>query len=145
MPAHDTGERELRAQLDRIVEGLRTKDLDLLRGLYLPEVVSFDVEAPLQHVGVDAKMANWAKVFEVFDTVSYEFRALRFTLGAEVAFGHGFGRLAGTLRAGPAVAGMWVRATFGFRKIDGVWLIAHDQVSVPLDMATRTAVLDLRP
>jgi len=25
---------------------------------------------------------------------------------------------------------MWVRATFCFRKIDGSWLIAHDQASV---------------
>jgi hypothetical protein len=32
-----------------------------------------------------------------------------------------------------------------FRKIDGNWLIAHDQVSVPLDLESGRALLNLRP
>jgi ketosteroid isomerase-like protein len=40
---------------------------------------------------------------------------------------------------------MWVRASFGFRKIDGEWLIVHDQVSVPFDVRTGRGVTDLEP
>ena len=40
---------------------------------------------------------------------------------------------------------MWVRGTLCFRKIDGNWLIAHDQVSVPLDIASGRGVVDLEP
>jgi ketosteroid isomerase-like protein len=40
---------------------------------------------------------------------------------------------------------MWVRATFCFREIDGNWLIAHDQASVPFDMASGKGVVDLEP
>jgi ketosteroid isomerase-like protein len=66
-------------------------------------------------------------------------------VGDEVAFGHGFGRLSGTLPNGTATSGMWVRATFCFRKLDDNWLIAHDQVSVPFDIASGKGVVDLEP
>jgi ketosteroid isomerase-like protein len=39
----------------------------------------------------------------------------------------------------------WVRWTACFRKIDGNWFIAHDQVSVPLDLKRGSALLDLEP
>ncbi|MEV0335269.1 nuclear transport factor 2 family protein [Nocardia sp. NPDC050717] len=140
--AADPGPREV---VSRIVEGLRAKELAALRELYAPDVVSFDVEPPLQHVGVAAKLGNWARVFQVFETVDYEVRDLRFAVGEDVAFGHGFGRLSGTTAGGAAVAGMWVRATIGVRRIDGAWLIAHDQVSVPLDIGSGKGVVDLVP
>ncbi|MEU6741216.1 YybH family protein [Streptosporangium sandarakinum] len=141
----EVDEAEIRRQVGGIVEGIRAKDLEALRRLYTTDVVSFDVEPPLQHVGVDAKLKNWAKVFAFFQEADYEVRDLTFTMGDDVAFGHCFGRLSGTLGNGTAVSGMWVRATFCFRKIDGRWLIAHDQVSVPFDMASGRGVTDLEP
>lgn len=136
---------EIRRQIDKVVEGLRAKDLGALRQLYTTDVVSFDVEPPLQHVGIAAKLENWAKVFMFFESVTYEVRDLTFTVGDDVAFGHAFARLSGTLKNGAATSGMWVRVTYGMRKIDDIWLIAHDQVSVPLDIASGKGVVDLEP
>ncbi|MEV4219237.1 SgcJ/EcaC family oxidoreductase [Nonomuraea sp. NPDC049725] len=141
----ESDEAAIRQHVGKIVEGLRAKDLDGLRSLYAADVVSFDVEPPLQHVGVEAKMKNWTNVFAVFETVDYEVRDLTLTVGDEVAFGHCFGRLSGTLKNGTATSGMWVRGTFCFRKADGRWLIAHDQASVPFDLATGRGVVDLQP
>ncbi|MEU1998137.1 nuclear transport factor 2 family protein [Nocardia gamkensis] len=138
-------EVELRRTIDKAVEGLRVKDLEVLRQLYTPDVVSFDVEPPLQHVGIAAKLENWAKVFLFFESVTYEVRDLTFTVGGDVAFGHAFARLSGTLKNGAATSGMWVRVTYGMRKIDNTWLIAHDQVSVPLDISSGKGVVDLEP
>ncbi|MGW5360938.1 YybH family protein [Actinopolymorpha pittospori] len=138
-------EAGIREQVSLIVEGLRAKDLEALKQLYATDVVSFDVEPPLQHVGIEAKLKNWAKVFTFFQEVSYEVRDLTLTVGDEVSFGHCFGRLSGTLKNGAATSGMWVRVTFCFQKIDGSWLIAHDQVSVPFDMASGKGVADLEP
>jgi ketosteroid isomerase-like protein len=143
MSAHE--EAATRRQIEKVVEGLRAKDLDTLREPYARDVVSFDVEPPLQHVGIEAKLANWARVFEVFETVDYELRDLRLITGSDVAFGHAFGRLSGTMKNGVATAGMWVRVTYGLRKIDGTWRIAHDQVSVPLDILSGTGIVDLEP
>ncbi|WP_067466469.1 YybH family protein [Nocardia amamiensis] len=138
-------EAELRRQIDKVVEGLRAKDLEALKQLYTNDVVSFDVEPPLQHVGTAAKLENWAKVFLVFESVTYEVRDLTFTVGDDVAFGHALARLGGTLKNGVATSGMWVRVTFGMRKVDGIWLVAHDHVSVPLDIQSGKGVVDLQP
>ncbi|MFI7448958.1 YybH family protein [Nonomuraea sp. NPDC049714] len=146
MSAHrEVDEAKIRQQIEKIVEGICAKDLEGLRRLYATDVVSFDVEPPLQHVGIAAKLKNWTKVFTLFEDVHYEFRDLTLTVGDDVAFGHGFGRLSGTLKNGAATSGMWVRATFCFRKTDDHWLIAHDQVSVPFDIASGKGVADLVP
>lgn len=138
-------EAAIRRQIGEVIEGLRAGDLEAVRRLYTPDVVSFDVEPPLQHVGIAAKLENWAKVFTVFERVTYEVRDLTLTVGDEVAFGYAFARLGGTLQNGAATSGIWVRVTYGLRKVDGIWLIAHDQVSVPLDMATGRGAVDLEP
>ncbi len=138
-------EARIRQQVNEIVAGIRAKDLDGLRRLYASDVVSFDVEPPLQHVGVEAKLKNWAKVFTFFREVAYEVRDLSVAVGGDVAFGHAFGRLSGTLNDGTVTSGMWVRGTFCFRRLDGSWLIVHDQASVPFDMASGKGVTDLEP
>ncbi|WP_052314527.1 YybH family protein [Nocardia thailandica] len=146
-PAHTThiDDSPLRRRIATVIDGLRAKDLDAVRQVYTADVVSFDAEPPLQHVGIAAKLDNWARVFDFFETVDYEVRDLTFTVGEDVAFGHAFARLRGTLRDGTQAAGMWVRVTYGMRKIEGTWLIAHDQVSVPLDIATGRGMVDLTP
>jgi ketosteroid isomerase-like protein len=138
-------EVEIRQQVDKIVEGIRAKDLEVLRRLYATDVVSFDVEPPLQHVGIEAKLKNWAAAFLFFHDVTYEVRDLALTVGDDVAFGHGFGRLSGTVKNGAATSGMWVRVTFCFRRIDGNWLIVHDQASVPFDISSGKGIADLEP
>jgi ketosteroid isomerase-like protein len=139
----EADEAAIRRQVGEIVDGIRAKDLAALGRLYATDVVSFDVEPPLQHVGVAAKLKNWAKVFTFFQEVTYEVRDLVVTVGDDVAFGYCFGRLSGTLMNGTATNGMWVRGTFCYQKIDGVWLIVHDHASVPFDVATGRGVADL--
>ncbi|WP_042382163.1 NAD(P)H-dependent oxidoreductase [Streptacidiphilus melanogenes] len=140
-----TAETEIRTRIAGIIQGIRAKDLDALRRIYAPDVVSFDVEPPLQHVGVDAKLKNWARAFTVFDDVSYELRDLAVEVGGDIAFAHAFGRLSGTLATGDRTEGMWVRGTFCFRRIDGAWLVVHDQASLPVDMQAGRPVADLEP
>lgn len=136
---------KIRQQVDRIVEGIRTKDLESLKQLYATDVVSFDIEPPLQHVGLAAKSKNWATAFTFFQDARYEVRDLTLTVGDDVAFGHCFARFSGTLKDGTVTNGMWVRVTYCFRKIDGSWLVTHDQVSVPFDLASGNGVTDLEP
>lgn len=144
-PQREQDEAVIRRQLGKIIEGIRHRDLEVLRQAYAADVVSFDVEPPLQHVGIDAKLSNWRKAFAFFQDLTYEIRDLAITVGDEVAYGHGFGRLGGTLADGTATSGIWVRATFCFRKINGTWLITHDQASVPLDIASGMGVTGLEP
>jgi ketosteroid isomerase-like protein len=108
--------------------------------------VSFDVQPPLQRVGAEGKMKNWVDAFTAFQLpLGYEIRGLTITLGGDVAFARGFARLSGTLKNGNRSGGFWVRYTVCFRKLDGNWLIAHDQVSMPHDVETGRGMLDLEP
>lgn len=145
MTHHEQDEAELRRHIERIIDAIGAKDPDALRQLYAADVVSFDVEPPLQHVGIDAKLRNWINAFAVFDRLSYEVRELQFAVGDDVAFGHGFGRLSGVLQNGATTPGMWVRVSYGFRRIDGRWSLVHDHVSVPFDVTTGKGVADLEP
>jgi len=138
-------EAAIRQRLDGLVAAIRAMDLDGLDPLYAPDIVSFDIGPPLQHVGVEAKRRNWVDAFTVYQRpLGYELRDLTFSMGSDVAFAHGFGRLSGTLKNGNQ-AGFWVRWTACFRKIDGDWVIAHDHVSVPLDVQSGRALLNLEP
>ncbi|MFF8593820.1 YybH family protein [Streptomyces sp. NPDC015220] len=94
---------------------------------------------------IEAKLGNWAPVFTSFGSVTYEVRDLTLTVGDDIAFGHAFARLGGTLRDGTAANGMWVRVTYCLRRTDGAWLGVHDQVSVPLDVLSGKGVVDLEP
>ncbi|MEY9872032.1 NAD(P)H-dependent FMN reductase/ketosteroid isomerase-like protein [Streptacidiphilus sp. MAP12-33] len=138
-------EAEIRALIAAVVDGIHAKDLDALRRNYTTDVVSFDVQPPLRHVGIDAKLKNWTEVFAFFDEVAYEMRDLSVQVGGDLAFAHGFGRLSGRLANGATTDGMWVRATFCLRRVAGTWLIVHDQVSVPYDVLTGRGCADLEP
>lgn len=141
--ADETG---IRQRIDKLVEAVRAMDLEGLKPLYAPDMVTFDVQPPLQRVGAEAKLGNWADAFAAFQRpLGYEIRDLTITLGGDVAFAHGFGRLSGTLKNGNRTAGFWVRYTICFRKIDGNWLIVHDHASAPLDVGSGRALLNLEP
>ncbi|SKC75490.1 YybH family protein [Krasilnikoviella flava] len=145
MTAPHDHEAAIRQLLASLVDGLRAKDLGALRALYATDVVSFDVEPPLQHVGVESKLATWTTVFATFDTLDYELRDLALTVDDRVAYGHAFGRLSGALHGGATTPGTWVRATFCLRRDGDRWLVAHDQVSLPVDLRTGAAATGLEP
>ncbi len=81
----EADEAQIKQQVARIAEGIRAKDLEGLRPIYVTDIVSFDVEPPLQHVGVEAKLKNWANVFAVYREPDYEVRGLGVAVGDDVA------------------------------------------------------------
>lgn len=142
---HAADEAAIRQRIGGLAEAIRTLDLDSVKPIFAPDIVSFDIVPPLRHVGAAAKWKNWADVFTAYQRpLGYEIRDLTLTVGDDVAFGYSLNRISGTLRNG-AKTDYWVRWTGCFRKIDGTWLIVHDQVSVPFDVASGRALLNLEP
>jgi ketosteroid isomerase-like protein len=144
--SHTADEADIRRLIDKMAEAIRAMDFEGLKACFAPDMVSFDVAGPpLQTVGAEAKLKNWEIAFTVFQPpLGYEIRDLAITVGNDVAFGHSFNRFSGTSQNGDGI-GPWVRYTAGFRKIDGNWFIAHDQVSLPVDFASGRALLNLEP
>ena len=138
-------EAEIRQRIDNLVAAIRVMDLDSVMSIYAADIVSFDIEPPLQHVGAVAKRKNWLHAFSMYQRpLGYEIRDLTITVGDHVAFAHGLIRVSGTMTNGNRTES-WLRCTTCFRKINGMWLIAHDQVSAPLDLGSGRALLNLAP
>jgi len=142
---HAIEEAAIRQRIDEWAEAVRALDIEGAMSIYAPEIVSFDVEPPLQHVGLQAKRKNWVGASAQYQgRRGYDLRDLTVTVGDDVAFARSLNRVSGTLKNGNEVD-FWVRWTACFRKTDGHWLIVHDHVSAPLDRASGRALLDLEP
>ena len=141
----NSDEAQIKRVIERGVEAIRAKDLDGVMSMYAPELVSFDIVPPLQYVGTDAYRKQWGEVFSSFPgPINYEIVDLSITVGSDVAFAHSFNRLSATLPTGQKI-GHWLRWTACFQKIGGKWLIVHMQASVPVEVMTGRAALDLKP
>jgi len=138
-------EAEIQRLLDDGTRSIRDKNLEGVMSLYAPEVVSFDIVPPLRYLGAEAFRNVWEEVFSSFQgPIGYEMHDLSITVGDDVAFTHSLNRIRGTLTTGQKTD-LWLRWTACFQKINGTWLIVHHQNSVPVDLETGRAVLDLKP
>jgi len=140
-------EAEIRDLYDRWAKAFRAHDLDGIMSVYAPgdTVISYDIVAPLQYVGRDAYRKDYEEFLAQYDgPIEIEYRDMRIVSGSDVAFLHALERMSGKLKNGQK-SDLWVRATSGLRKINGKWFIVHDHISVPADLDTGKAVLDLKP
>jgi len=137
----ESEEAKIRHQMNSFVKAFRTRDVNLMMSLYAPEMVSFDIVPPLQDVGKDAYRKVWKKTFALFlHPIEIETRDLSIATAGDVAFSHELLHLHAARTNGQKLD-YWERMTFGFRKIDGRWLITHEHVSVPADLESGKAVL----
>ncbi|HVK61123.1 MAG TPA: SgcJ/EcaC family oxidoreductase [Bdellovibrionales bacterium] len=140
-------EPQVREVLNRYVTAFRAGNIDDLMKLYTEDAVAFDMMAPLQIVGRDRYRKAWEKGASMMGTPwVYTPRDLRIVAGSDVAFAHAIVECGGTSKEGKIESG-WVRHTLGFRKVDGKWLIAHEQFSVPIDFkdGKAQACMELKP
>ena len=135
----------IRQRVEDWAKAIRVKDIDGVVSLYASNIVSFDIVPPLRYVGADNKRRAWQEFFATYTgPVAYEVRDLNLTADSELAFVHSLNHVKGTLANG-RITDLWVRWTACFRRIDGVWLVVHDHVSVPADLEHGQAVLNLTP
>jgi ketosteroid isomerase-like protein len=111
---------------------IRAKDIDAV--MYTPNIVSFNLDPPLRYAGTENKRRAWQEFFGAHSgPLIYEMSELDVTTHGELAFVHSLNHVSATLSNGQN-SDMWVRWTACFHRIDGVWLIVHDHVSVPADL-----------
>ncbi|MBA2364134.1 MAG: nuclear transport factor 2 family protein [Chloroflexia bacterium] len=134
-------EAEVRALIEDRAKAVRARDIDGAMSNVAPDVQAFDVVNSLRYSGSEAARERLEEWFASFD---YEIRDLSIATGGDVAFCHSLNRVSGTKVGGGGIV-MWLRATVGYRKIDGTWLVAHEHSSVPFDPESGMAALDLEP
>lgn len=137
-------DRQVRTVIDAIVSAIRARDVDALMKHYAPNAVAFDLQAPMQHRGAVAirkRATEWFAAYE--GPLGYEMRDLTIVADEEVAFCHSLTGIKGKFKDGAKVE-MWWRATNGFRRLNGEWVITHAHNSEPFDVATGKALLGLK-
>lgn len=140
-----TVEGQIRKQIGSFVKAFANKDLGLMMSLFAPQMVSFDIIPPLQYVGSKAYREVWKETFSLFqDPIDIAIHNLSITPGKNVAFSHCFLRLCATMMNGQKID-YWERLTCCFERIEDNWLIVHEHVSLPADLETGKAVMDLKP
>jgi ketosteroid isomerase-like protein len=145
-------EYEVGALLESRVEASRAKDIDRLMSLYSPDIIYFDVVPPLQFIGPDAVRRNFVRWFNEYEgPIGLETDHLKIAVSGDVAFAHMLHLDTGTMRSdgGPTEQTpgrtLWLRSTVCCQRSGGKWLITHEHISLPVDLASMRAVLDIAP
>ncbi len=135
----------IRQRLADWAKAISTKDIAGAMSLYSPDIVSFDITPPLRYAGADIKRQAWLKAFAAYPgRFSYEVPEPSITVQGDLAFVHSLNHVRGTLANGHTTD-LWVRWTACFQKVNGVWLVVQDHVSVPADLEHGKAVTHLTP
>jgi ketosteroid isomerase-like protein len=126
-------------------DSFQSKDVDAMMAFYAEEgFTAFDLFPPMQFTGGPMWREGWVNFFASFEgPIELEFSELEIHASGDLAFIRAFVRMAGVMSGNPLDT--WVRQTNCFRLIDGEWLMIHDHVSWPADLATGQARMDLKP
>jgi uncharacterized protein (TIGR02246 family) len=145
--AAGSSEAQIKALFDRWAKAFEARDLDGIMAVYAPgnAVVAYDVVPPLEYRGNAAYRKDYQSFLAQYvGPIHFEYRELRILSSGDLGVINALERVTGRLKAG-GQSDIWLRATSVVRRIHGKWLIVHDHISVPVDLATGKASLDLKP
>jgi uncharacterized protein (TIGR02246 family) len=127
-----TDEKEIRQLIERWATAAHTGDLDTVLADHSGDIVMFDVPPPQEGArGIEAYRATWPGFFEwQAQGATFDVLELDVTAGTEVAFAWALLRC-GTAEDNAAHPERRLRITFGLRKEEGRWRVAHEHHSFP--------------
>lgn len=138
-------ETQIRELVEDWAQAVRTKDIDGLMGHYALDFKLFDICTELQSTGAKSYRQKWKYLFSQYEgPILCEMKDAKIIANDTVAFYHGLTHMGGKLVNGKEVD-MWLRVTVGYQKMNDQWKVVHEHVSVPADMETGFAMLDLTP
>ncbi len=148
-PTTTTTRSGIHALLDAFVRAHADADAEAIRALFTPDAVLYTLAPPLQQqpgdtAGAGLSLEKWLATFD--GGVGHEFRDPDITVDGDVAYLTSLTRMSATPKGAPEPFSFWYRTTWGLRRIDGGWRIAHAHDSVPfyMDGSFRIAT-DLQP
>ena len=133
----------IRTLEDRFAAAVNSGDIDAIMSNYIDDdsLFVFDVVPRREYRGAEAYRKAWEDYFLHFTGIP-KLKIIDLSINAEgnIAFSHSFMNTKGVDTKGQPVD-RTVRVTAGYRKIGSNWLIVHEHISVPVDLATGKAVL----
>jgi ketosteroid isomerase-like protein len=138
---------DIEALEKRVAAGIQAKDADAIMANYVPgdSLIVFDLIPPRQYTGWDAYKKDWVGVVSgCADSPKFEISDLDITADSKLAFSHSIQHFVCTDAKGNKLE-MTMRATDAYRKVKGKWVIVHEHLSAPIDLATGKADLTSKP
>lgn len=140
---HDTS--TIIALIEDMAKARYSKDPHAIAASYIPDAVIFSLAPPLLHRGIDiAETQAWLDTWE--GPIEIEPRDFRVTVSGDIAFCHGYMRMAGKKKGVDQPVSFWMRETLALHREETGWKIIHEHTSVPfyMDGSLRPA-FDLQP
>jgi len=141
----ETNEMLIRDLIHNRLEATRNRDIEGALASYAQDVISYDVVDPLVYRGKDEirkRLKEWVSSFS--GPIGLEISDLKICNNTGLAFCHGLCHVSATTNDGKNLA-MWWRETSCLTKTEGIWTITHIHSSVPFNVETGKASLDLTP
>jgi len=138
---------DIKALEQRYVAAAKAKDIKAIMACYVPDesLFVFDVVPPRQYVGAKAYQKDWEELFTAYPgPADVEMSDLSVMTEGNLGYGHNVQHSTLTDKDGKKATFIF-RVSNGYRKIKGQWLISHEHVSVPVDLATGKAELTSKP
>ena len=135
------------ASVQRFVAAINAKDINGIMAYYSPDerLLVFDALPPRQYVGAAAYRKDWEGLLAAYPgAVHAEVSDWKSETEGNLAYAHGIFRINGLDKDGKPLD-LTCRVTDVFRKINGKWLVIHEHVSWPVDLATGKADLSSKP
>jgi uncharacterized protein (TIGR02246 family) len=133
----DIDRADIKALEDAWLAAVKAKDLNAIMAVYVsdPSIIVFDTSTPFEYVGTDAYRKDWQSFLtSMSGPVDVSISNLEITTGGSVAYSNSIQHIS-SIAADGKMIDQTVRVTDGYKKINGHWLIAHEHVSIPIDMA----------
>jgi len=138
-------QQQIEAALAKWQKAFEAKDLNGVMAMYAPGVTAYDIVPPLEYKGADAYRKDYAEFFAQFDgPLHIDMSENHLEIRGDLAVAYGLEQISGKLKAGQPT-GTWVRYTSVFKRTGGEWRDIHDHVSLPVDLNTGKAAMDLKP
>jgi ketosteroid isomerase-like protein len=145
--ASESDVAEIKALEANVAASASAKDADAIMKNYLPDetLVVFDVIPPRQYTGADSYKKDWQGFLGSFNgPVTFENSDLQVVADGKLGYAHYIQHVTGTGKDGKPVD-MTLRVTDVLRKVKGKWLIVHEHVSVPVDIASGKPDMSSKP
>jgi uncharacterized protein (TIGR02246 family) len=138
---------QIKALEARFAAAVSAGDVNAIMKVYVPggSLFVFDVVPPRDYVGAAAYRKDWEN-FLAMSKGPVKFTISDLVIGADrnLAYSHSIQSVTATDKNGKPLD-LTVRVTDIYRKVRGHWLIEHEHVSVPVDLATDKPDLAAKP
>ena len=131
----NTDEVQIRDLLRQWASATQKAQRDDVLANHLPDVLIYDVLAPMKYEGAAAYRQSWDDWQpDTRGEAQFDLQDLSVSVGGDVAFAHCFIKCGGVLPNGKMFEDL-VRATFCLRKASDSWKVAHQHISKPIQIA----------